>query len=77
MAAARRPGADGDHDRALTGFVLSELSHGGKYRTNWHCQPPDPGVLFRVTRETWTVTREGLDVRDVYEIEALDGEVRA
>ena len=61
----------------MSTFVLSELSHGGAYRTNWHCQPPDPGVLFRVTREEWSVSKDGLDVRDVYEIEVLDGEVRA
>lgn len=59
-------------------FVLSELSHGGAYRTNWHCQPPDKGVLFRVTREEWTVDKaSGLDVRDVFAFEPLDGEVRA
>lgn len=61
----------------MSNFVLSELSHGGAYRTNWHCQPPDPGVLFKVTREEWSVDREGLDIRDVYEFEPLDGEVRA
>lgn len=58
-------------------FVLSELSHGGAYRTNWHVQPPDPGVVFRVTHEEWTVAPGGLDVRDVYAFEAMDGEVRA
>ena len=58
-------------------FVLSELSHGGAYRTNWHCQPPDPGVLFRVTREEWTVSPIGLDIRDIHAFEVLDGEVRA
>lgn len=61
----------------MSNFVLSELSHGGAYRTNWHCQPPDPGILFRVIRDGWTINRDGLDVRDVYEIEILDGEVRA
>lgn len=60
----------------MSSFVLSELSHGGKYRTNWHCPPPDPGALFRVTREEWSAGRDGLDVRDVYEVELLDGEVR-
>lgn len=60
----------------MTGFVFSELSRGGAYRTNWYCTPPEPGTVFRVTREAWTTGQGELDVRDVFEFEALEGEVR-